>query len=97
MAQALTTDNIDDIIRQTLRANFKDINYKLKTIAKLIRTDIALDKGQGDELPDSSSRLDSIYSKLDEIKTDFNLLREELKGFREQIQLLNEKLKEIEI
>lgn len=78
-------------------SDLNDITNRLKDLERLVREDIALDKKQQDELPDSGARLDTIYSKLDGIKTDINLMRGEIKLLNEKVTALSQKIGDEEI
>lgn len=95
MAQPLTTDNADEVIKRVVRDDFSNIINRLKAIEDLVRRDLSLDRKQKDEIPDSESRLNSINSRVDRVRTEVNLLREDLKGIKEQLQLIATKVEEI--
>lgn len=97
MAQPLTTDNVDDIIRNTVRENFNDISNRLRALEQLVREDLSLDKTQKDGSPDENTKLDNIYSKIDEVRMETNLIKEELKLMKEALQLMAQKLENTDL
>jgi hypothetical protein len=94
MGQPITTDNIDDEVRNALKAITDDIVRRLDRVERMVQEDLVCDKNQKNELPDENARLDQMYTSMEEIKNNFNLIREEMKQMREQLAFLNQKLME---
>lgn len=92
MAKDLTYDNIDDVIRDTVKADFSEIHSRLRTIEQLVKDDLAVDKKENDGDRTVEIKLDHIYADIDKLKKDILELKNlQLKMFeilQHQTQLL---------
>ncbi|MDD3648407.1 MAG: hypothetical protein PHS44_07990 [Candidatus Dojkabacteria bacterium] len=68
MAQPVTTDNMDDIIRNTLKTDLDYIKSRLYTLENMVREDLAVDKTQRGGSPDTDRKIESMYQRIEELK-----------------------------
>lgn len=92
MSQPLTSDNIDDIIRQTLQNNFNDIHSRLERIEKAILKDLDVDRLGGQSTPDKENKLDRVYSSLGALVTSVSVLQADLNLIKQQLSFIANKL-----
>ena len=95
MAQDLTVDNVDDIIRNTLRTDFSEIKQKLLNIERMVQEDLNLDKNQGGEIPGSQTKLDRISAQLDDVNNQLKPLSSTLTQILRDTAEIKQKLSEI--
>ena len=95
MANYLTVDNADDIIRRTLKEDLAEIKRKIDNLERLVKEDISLDRRQDDERPDSETKLDFLSSRIDNLQNDTTAVRNEINELRKQISLLFDTLQGI--
>ncbi|MBU0975779.1 MAG: hypothetical protein ABIE03_02445 [Patescibacteria group bacterium] len=75
MSQPVTTDNMDDIIRNTLRTDLEFIKSRLYTLENMVREDLAVDKTQRGGNPDTDRKIETIYQRMEELKVELNNVR----------------------
>lgn len=85
MPRDLTADNVDDIIRDTLKTNFDELTRRIAALETLVREDLALDKTQSLDTKPSDSKLDHISSRIDGLKNDLYLLKTQVDQMRVEI------------
>lgn len=85
MPRELTADNVDDIIRDTLKTNFDELTRRITVLESLVREDLALDKTQSLDTKPSDSKLDHISSRIDGLKNDLYVLKTQIDQMRIEI------------
>lgn len=95
MAQDLTVDNVDDIIRNTLRNDFNEIKQRLQNVERMMQEDLQLDKNQKGEIPDSQSKLDHLSMQIDSVNNQLKPLAEMIAQINRDVAEMKQKINEI--
>lgn len=88
----LTTDNVDDIIRSTLRIYFDDILKRLQNLELMLRQDLALDQNQKGNSGTNEDRVGRILQIVEIQNTEIDLLKKLVEEVGRKIYEIDEKL-----
>lgn len=96
MADAITTDNFDDLLKRTYDRKFEEILDRIRDLEHLVKKDVTLDKQQKREQPESEDLIRDMYGKLDYLikrvdsyekpMEEMRTLLEELRGLVQELE-----------
>lgn len=89
MGQPITTDNIDDYLRNTLKSYFDDLKNRIEQVNRLVKEDLQLDKNQDAHSGvNMEVKIDQINNKVEKLEMNFINFREKLEKIEDKINIL---------
>jgi len=95
MAEPITTDNFDDLLKRTYDRKFEELLDRMRDIERLVKKDVSLDKQQKREQPESEDMLRDIYSKIDFLQKRVDNFENPLKEIKTMLEEIRSVVKDL--